>query len=215
MSHAGSAEDRILRFLKFRGPQTADDVARHLGISIPGVRKHLVGMLERNLLTSFDESAGVGRPRRFWALAEAANARFPDTHAVLTVELIAAMRALFGRQGLDDLIGERERQTLARYREALAGIADHEGRIDRLAQLRHAEGYMAEWSRDGERGWLLVENHCPICAAARACQNFCRSELDVFRAALGPGLSVERAEHLLGGSRRCTYRIALSPVDTQ
>lgn len=201
------AEERILRFLKFRGPQTAEEIARHLDISIPGARKHLVGMLDRELLVTFDESAGVGRPRRFWGLAEAANSRFPDTHAILTVELIGAMRQLFGREGLDGLIAERERQTLARYREAMADLDSPEDRIDRLAQLRSAEGYMAEWRRDGHGGWLLVENHCPICAAARACQDFCRSELQVFRAVLGDDLAVERCEHLLGGSRRCAYRI--------
>jgi predicted ArsR family transcriptional regulator len=54
---------------------------------------------------------------------------------------------------------------------------------------------------------LLVENHCPICAAARACQNFCRSELDVFRRVLGPDVQVERVEHQLAGARRCAYRI--------
>ena len=212
MTQPASAEERILRFLKFRGPQAAEEIARHLGISVPGARKHLAGMVERRLLSTFDESAGVGRPRRFWTLAETANARFPDTHAVLTVELIAAMRKLFGREGLDRLIGERERQMLSRYGEALSGLSEPEQRIDRLAQLRSAEGYMAEWSRHGRGGWLLVENHCPICAAARACQDFCRSELDVFRAALGPDLAVERAEHLLGGSRRCAYRIFPSPV---
>ena len=29
----------------------------------------------------------------------------------------------------------------------------------------------------------------------------------VFRAALGPSVTVERAEHILAGARRCAYRI--------
>ena len=66
---------------------------------------------------------------------------------------------------------------------------------------------MAEVKRDGT-GFLFIENHCPICAAATACQGFCASELDLFRSALGPGVSVERAEHILSGDRRCVYRIA-------
>jgi predicted ArsR family transcriptional regulator len=56
--------------------------------------------------------------------------------------------------------------------------------------------------------WILAENHCPICAAARNCQGFCRSELSVFRAVLGPEVTVERVEHILAGARRCAYRIA-------
>lgn len=57
------------------------------------------------------------------------------------------------------------------------------------------------------RGLLLVENHCPICTAARVCQGFCRSELEVFRDVLGPEVEVERVEHVLAGGRRCAYRI--------
>jgi predicted ArsR family transcriptional regulator len=54
----------------------------------------------------------------------------------------------------------------------------------------------------------LVENHCPICVAATACQGFCRAELETFRAVLGPDASVERAEHIVAGDRRCVYSIA-------
>lgn len=207
MPATASSEERILRHLKFRGAQTAEAVARHLGISVPGARKHLVAMDDAGLVSHFDEAGRVGRPKRFWALTERAQARFPDAHAALTVEMIATIRVLFGRDGLDRLIAARERETLARYRAALDGANDLATRVERLATLRGEEGYMAEWSRLDEGGFLLVENHCPICAAARACQNFCRSELDTFRAALGPDARVERAEHLLDGSRRCAYRI--------
>ena len=66
---------------------------------------------------------------------------------------------------------------------------------------------MAEWRKDGD-GFLLLENHCPICTAATACQGFCRSELKIFRDALGADVAVERVEHILAGARRCAYRIA-------
>ena len=65
---------------------------------------------------------------------------------------------------------------------------------------------MAEASATDD-GFLLVENHCPICAAATACQGFCRSELDAFRRTLGPGCRVDRVNHILAGARRCAYRI--------
>ena len=80
-------------------------------------------------------------------------------------------------------------------------------KVQQLAKIRADEGYMAEVKRDGA-GFLFIENHCPICAAATACQGFCASELDLFRSALGPGVSVERAEHIISGDRRCAYRIA-------
>ena len=54
---------------------------------------------------------------------------------------------------------------------------------------------------------MLVENHCPICAAATACQGLCRDELALFQKVLGPNVEVERTEHILAGARRCAYVI--------
>ena len=65
---------------------------------------------------------------------------------------------------------------------------------------------MAEWRRDGD-GFVLIENHCPICAAAAACQGLCRDELALFRRILGRDVRVDRIEHMLEGARRCAYRI--------
>ncbi|MDQ3753204.1 MAG: MarR family transcriptional regulator, partial [Acidobacteriota bacterium] len=69
------------------------------------------------------------------------------------------------------------------------------------------EGYMAEVKSEDGGSYLLVENHCPICAAANACQGFCATELDLFRSVLGPGVEVERVEHIVSGDRRCAYRV--------
>lgn len=66
---------------------------------------------------------------------------------------------------------------------------------------------MAEARSAGRGEFLLVENHCPVCAAAQACQGLCRGELDLFRAVLGPEVEVERIDHILAGARRCSYRV--------
>src|SRR6266700_3952403 len=79
-------------------------------------------------------------------------------------------------------------------------------KLRELARVRTEEGYMAEVRREGG-SFLFIENHCPICAAANACQGFCSAELDLFRSVLGPGISIERAEHIVSGDRRCVYRI--------
>ncbi|HEX8405442.1 MAG TPA: hypothetical protein VF670_12545, partial [Duganella sp.] len=44
-------------------------------------------------------------------------------------------------------------------------------------------------------------------AAARKCQQFCRSELDLFQRVLGADCTVGRVEHMLDGARRCVYVI--------
>jgi predicted ArsR family transcriptional regulator len=198
--------DRILFHLKTGGPAETRGVADALCISRQAALQHLERLAADGLVAHADTRRGVGRPRRLWSLTDAAHARFPDTHAQLTLEMLEALRAEFGEDGLDRLIARRERATSAGYVAAVAKAGDLEARVARLAELRAAEGYMAEWSRDAD-GFLLVENHCPICAAAAACQGFCRAELQVFRDALGPAVQVERTDHILAGARRCAYRI--------
>ena len=198
--------DRLLFQLKTRGPAETLALATALKVSRQATLQHLERLVAEGLVQHADERRGVGRPRRTWSLTEAAQARFPDTHAQLTLEMLDAVRAEFGEAGVDRLIARREAVTAAAYATALSGVASLELRVSRLAAVRTAEGYMAEWSRDGD-AFVLVENHCPICAAASACQGFCRAELEVFRDVLGSGVSVERTDHILAGARRCAYRI--------
>lgn len=198
--------DKILFLLKTRGPATAAALAKVLRITPMGVRQHLARLVADGLVAHGDERRGVGRPKRHWRLTEKAELRFPDTHAQMTVEILGAAKAVFGARGLDRLIRQRERETLARYKAAMRGARSVAERARRLAALRSDEGYMAECIAKPDGSLLLVENHCPICAAAQACQGLCRSELDIFRTVLG-GAAVERTEHIPAGARRCAYRI--------
>jgi predicted ArsR family transcriptional regulator len=212
---ASQAADLLLGVLKRRGQLGVADIAAVLGITGEAARQQVLRLAADGLLTADTERRRVGRPTRLWRLTAAGHARFPDTHAELTLRLIDAVRSELGEPVLERLIRAREAETLRTYRDALAGARTLVGKLARLVKLRSREGYMAECHSDGA-GFLLLENHCPICAAATACQGFCRSELEVFRAALGAGVSVERTDHILAGARRCAYRIVpISPVSPE
>ena len=71
---------------------------------------------------------------------------------------------------------------------------------------------MSEIKELGSGSWLLIENHCPICAAATACQGFCRSELEVFQQLLRGEATIERINHIIAGARRCAYRVSRTPL---
>ena len=197
---------RLLYTLKSRGPLATGALARALGITVVGTRQHLAKLHAEGLVASDDQAGEIGRPKRFWRLTAKGHGRFPDTHGDLTVNLIGGIRAVFGEAGLDRLIGARQKAALAAYRSALEPCCGLEDRVRTVAHLRSQEGYMAEFEVEPDGSFLLIENHCPICAAAKACQGFCRSELELFRAAFGAGTSVTRQEHLLSDGRRCVYR---------
>jgi predicted ArsR family transcriptional regulator len=100
----------------------------------------------------------------------------------------------------------REKKANEKYREALSGIPGLEEKIARLAELRNSDGYLAEWDKE-EEGFILIENHCPICAAAQRCADLCDAEMNTFKEIFGEGVSVERVDHIIAGARRCAYKI--------
>jgi len=201
-----NTSDQILYTLKSRGPQGAQVVAEACGLSAMGARKQLLALEGAGLVGSHEEVHGVGRPARLWQLTEAGHARFPDRHGELAVQLIAQVSALLGPLALQTLIAQRQADAQAAYEAGLAGARTLAQRVQGLAKKRAEEGYMARAERDG-KAWLLIEDHCPICAAASSCQGFCQSELELFQHCMGSGATVERSEHLLAGARRCVYRI--------
>jgi len=199
---------RLLYTLKSRGPLTASALACALGITVVGIRQHLAKLYAVGLVAFDDQAGEVGRPKRFWRLTAKGHGRFPDTHGDLTVNLIGGIRSVFGEAGLDRLIEARQETAVAAYRRTLEPCSGLEERVRTVARLRSEEGYMAEFEAKPDGSFLLIENHCPICAAARTCQGFCRSELELFRAAFDAETSVTRQEHLLTEGRRCVYLIA-------
>ncbi|WP_246739512.1 metalloregulator ArsR/SmtB family transcription factor [Martelella sp. HB161492] len=200
-----NAGERVLMQLKMLGPMTAADIGRHLHTTGEAARQQLKRLSEQGLVEAISLRSGVGRPQQQWHLTLAGQQRFPDTHAALTVELLETIRAKLGEAAVDTVIAERESKIGTVYSAALARCADLETKVQTLAALRSAEGYMADWEPLVDGTIMLTENHCPICAAAAACQSFCRSEIEIFRKVLGPSVEVQRGEHIVSGGRRCTY----------
>jgi predicted ArsR family transcriptional regulator len=199
--------DQVLFLLKTRGPKSAQQLADLLGLTSMGARRQLETALEKGMVVFEDVADKVGRPARHWQLTDAGNARFPDRHSDLALQLIEQTRTLFGEAGLERLIAAREGAIEAHYRMEVQDQVGLPARVEALARARDAEGYMADSEVQADGSVLLIENHCPICAAARECQGFCRSELEIFQRVMGPDCQVERAEHVLAGARRCVYVI--------
>ena len=200
--------ERILYLLKTKGPQAASALAQRLHLTAMAIRQHLYRFREEGLVKFSNERRPVGRPAQIWRLTEGAAKRFPESHAELTLEMIGAIRAAFGEEGLNKLLKERSRRQLRDYSEKMRSAGS--GLLERvlaLSEIRSAQGYMAECTARPDGTILLAENHCPICIAAESCQGLCREELSLFREVLGKKTRVERTDHILAGARRCAYVI--------
>jgi predicted ArsR family transcriptional regulator len=203
-----STRRRIVKLLKTEGPMDSAHLASQLNVTAMAVRQHLYALQREKLVDVETRPRPIGRPAKYWRLTLAANQLFPDAYAELSVSLIDSVSEAFGPDGMERLLDARLAKQRAAYQARIDRNRPLKKRLEQLARIRTEEGYMAELMPAGRQAFLLVENHCPICAAATACRGFCAIELDLFRSVLGPDVSVERAEHIVGGDRRCAYRIA-------
>ena len=202
------SQNRIMDRLKARGPQSVKILSKQLGMTTMGVRQHLADLETKGLLAQTQQERQTrGRPVHLWKLTKSGHNRFPDSHSQTTLELIDVIRSSLGEESLNQLIDSRSKKVEVNYRAELTAAAPGlQKQIERLAQLRSDEGYMAE-VRLLPDGWMLIENHCPICRAATNCQQFCKSELEIFQRLFEGNATVLRTDHLLEGARRCAYKI--------
>jgi len=211
---AGTTRRTLLDRLKRGGAQEAGALAKHLGVTAMAVRQHLYALESEGIVAATQEPRPLGRPVKLWALTPNAQAFFPDGHADLTLGLLDAMTAAFGTRGLEKLLAARTAEQGQAYKARIKPQESLKRRLQALAKIRSEEGYMAEVRGAGRGTYLLIENHCPVCAAARACRGLCQGELALFREVLGPGVEVERIDHILTGARRCSYRVRRAKTGT-
>jgi predicted ArsR family transcriptional regulator len=203
-----SGRAAVLDLIKRGGPIAAEALAEKLGVTAMAVRQHLAGLEADGLAAHEAKRAARGRPAKYWRATEKAAGHFPDSHAQLALDLIGQMQKAFGDKGMDALLKLRTIDQGEAYGAAVGKAHTLKARLEALATVRSKEGYMAEVRREPETGaWLFVENHCPICAAARLCTGLCREELSLFQKVLGRDAKVERVSHILAGAGRCAYRI--------
>ena len=201
------AKRRIIERLKRVESTTAPELASEFGLTDTAIRQHLETLETAELVERVDaRSAGRGRPPVHWRLAPSASSLFADRHGDLSVDLIASIRSALGEEALEQVVRARAARQLAAYKSALKGSVSIADRVQRIARLRTAEGYLAEAVESGD-DITLVEHHCPIRDAAASCAGLCNAELDLFQRALGTDVVVAREQHLLDGGQRCSYRM--------
>jgi predicted ArsR family transcriptional regulator len=202
------SSERILNLIKTQGDRSVKSLAQQLQMTTMGVGQHLNKLLDKGLLKNYQQKQERGRPISLWKLTAQGHGQYTDRHANLSVDLIHLVEENFGQEGLDKIIQARSDQSLATYLNVLADL-DFAEKVQGLAQIRSDEGYMATVIAEQD-SFFLIENHCPICAAANACQGFCKRELENFQACFAGVASVERSQHILEGDSRCCYKI--SPI---
>ncbi len=207
MNNIVSENERAIWILKNKGEQTIKEIAKELNVTTEGARFQLLKLANEGFVKSESRSKGRGRPQQIWSLTEQGHNKFPDTHSGLTVKLIEKIRQNLGEEALDEIISAAGEDNIEKYQQVIKKDDTLEERVKKLAEIRSREGYMANYEKNDDGSFLLTENHCPICSAAKTCQGFCKAELHTFQTVLGKEIQIKRVNHILSGARRCAYKI--------
>ena len=207
-----SDNERAVSILKNKGEQTIKELAQELKVTTEGARFQLLKLSNEGFVKSESRSKGRGRPQQVWSLTAKGHARFPDTHSGLTVKLIEKIKQNLGEEALNQIIFAAGEDNILRYKGNIDSTDSLENKLEQLAEIRTKEGYMARFEKEEDGSFMLIENHCPICEAAKTCQGFCKSELNTFKKVLGDNIQIKRVNHILAGARRCAYKIEEEPV---
>jgi len=205
-----SFRERAVDLLKTSGPQSLSALAHQFEVTVEGARFQMLRLEKKGLVTSSKTVTGRGRPQQLWSLTPAGQQRFPDMHAALSVRLMEVVKETLGEQALSKVINANAEQITKKYLQELEGITKLEDRISTFVAIRSREGYMAQLIRD-EEGFIFVENHCPIGAAAHANPKICCAEFDTLQKVIGEQFRIKRIEYIIDGGRRCAYRVFSSP----
>jgi len=204
-----STRERILAMIVAAGPISASTVARQLGVTPAGIRRHLGALTDDNLIIEHDAPGGLlrgrGRPARtFVATAEGQRA-LGNAYSAVANDALAFLRR---RGELDEFVEGRVQELEAVLASSVPHDAPIEERVAALSAALAVEGY-ATSVRPGPRGLTvqLCQGHCPVQAIAAFAPEWCEAETKAFSRILD--VHVQRLSTLAGGAHVCTTTIPL------
>lgn len=207
-THQPSTKQDILQYLLKQAQATVQELAECLQISPQAVRRHLKDLEEEGFIVHEVVQAGMGRPNHLYMLSPAGREQFPDRYDDFAVSLLDTLAETVGQEQMGSILRKQWERKAAEYRDRL-GAGSLKDRVNRLVELRRAEGYMAECHLVGDTSvdrYVLTEYNCAISHIAETFPSVCGHELEMFAAAL-QDCTVERTHWIVNGEHRCGYLI--------
>jgi DeoR family suf operon transcriptional repressor len=204
----------LLVVLKKAQPLTATELAERFGLTPNALRRHLKVLEEDGVVRYQREVRGVGAPVFAYRLTEAGEAVFPRRYASVLASALEALQAERGGRAVANVLA-REWDALAiEAGPVLEGLPLAE-RVQLVAELLTARGYMAEGAATSEETATLRIHNCAMCEIAEQFPEACDVEArELSRLLDAP---VARRTHRFGGCASCSYDVgrasAPSPND--
>jgi len=206
--------DAVARLVLEGGPMTAATLARQLGLSAAGIRRHLDELVADGLLAECEPKRpvqrGRGRPARLYTVTDAGRGAFPHAYDELATTALRFLHTTDGAAGVQ-AFAEHRAAVLERELAPALPAASAAERARSLAVALTAHGYVAgieEGAAPGVDGVQICQHHCPIADVAQEFPELCEAETRAFERLLGT--YVQRLATIAHGDGVCTTHIPLA-----
>lgn len=199
----------VIGELKVSGGLPVSELARRLEASYMAVKQYCtdlqeLGYLERKRVPRTE----VGRPEIFYRLTAKADALFPQAGVALTLDILEAVKALFGATAPDRLLFQHFQQRLEHWKPKLAKAKSLVEKATLLADLREKDGCHCRCKYDADRGFRIEEYHNPLLAVFERYPYAVQLELKTLEQALGTKIARREVPGGKAGPARVDYEIA-------
>ncbi len=195
----------LLVTLKKEQPLTAAELASRFGVTPNALRRHLKVLEEDGVVRYSREVRGVGAPVFAYRLTEAGEGVFPRRYATVLASALEALQSERGAKSVARVLTREWDALAADAAPVLEGLPLSE-RVQLVAELLSARGYMAEGDATGETCASLRIHNCAMCEIALQFPEACEVEARQLSRLLDA--TVVRRAHRLGGSALCAYDVS-------
>lgn len=200
---------QILLELKKSQPMTARELATRHGVTPNAIRRHLKELEAERLIEYGRQQKGRGAPTFAYRLTDQGEALFPKRYAEQLADVLTYLEQRGGRQEVRKFFDEQFRSQADQLTAQLRGSGFHE-RVQAVVELLRRQGFMAEWSVEGET-LTIAEHNCAVQAVAEKYPELCDAEADFLRDILQT--DVQRAAYIPRGCNSCEYAVSLGGVN--
>ncbi|WP_296664763.1 helix-turn-helix domain-containing protein [Demequina sp.] len=207
---ADTTRDRVLSLIATAGPITAAALARELGVTPAGVRRHLGSLLDAGHIVDHEPAGshvrGRGRPARSYVATSEGQRALTSAYRDVAVDALASLR---DAGALEAFVEGKAKELETALARAVDPAAPMERKVASLAAALGEKGYAAS-VRPGPGGITvqLCQGHCPVQSIAEKTPEWCEAEARAFSRVLD--VHVQRLSTLAGGAHVCTTTIPLT-----
>lgn len=201
--------ERVLAAVSERGPVTATEVGRLLGLTPAAVRRHLDALAQQAAVAPHDPTSahtrGRGRPARAYVIAERGHTSLPADYEGLASQALGFLEQTGGAEAVTAFARQRVAGLESRYAARLGDRDDLGARTATLVEAMTEDGYAASArpvAAGAFTGIQLCQGHCPVGRVAEEYPAFCDAETEAISRLLG--VHVQRLSTLAAGAHVCT-----------